>query len=87
MVIKNIVNNDGQDSDNESVSSNDLETKMLRVADPFDAGDPDTDGRPARYASLADFHFLPTELKIVTDGGPGALLQHSSLSYNLAMVC
>lgn len=65
---------DGGDSDGEtsSSSSDDLEIRMLKVADPFDAGNPDAVGKTARYASLDDFHFLDVELKITTDGGPGA---------------
>jgi hypothetical protein len=64
----------GTDNDNESIKSNssdDFGKNMFDVVDPFDAGDPDATGKPARYASLQDFHFLPTELKIITDGGPG----------------
>lgn len=63
---------DGGSDGEGSVSSSNGEARMLRVADPFDAGNPDANGKPARYASLSDFHFLDVELKVTTDGGPGA---------------
>lgn len=59
---------DGIDSDANNSSSDE---HVFRFADPFDAGNPDALGKPARYASLSDFDYLPTKLKIVTDGGPG----------------
>jgi hypothetical protein len=45
---------------------------LISLKDPLDAGDPDAKDRPPRYASASDFSFLPKDLKIITDGGPGA---------------
>lgn len=72
MSIDVIDDNDDTRSIN-STSSSDFAANMLNVADPFDAGDPDT--RVQRYASLKDFDFLPRELQIITDGGPGKSLK------------
>ena len=48
---------------------------LTSLNDPLEAGDPDGKDRPPRYASASDFSFLPKDLKIITDGGPGTSLR------------
>lgn len=54
---------------------------LTGLDDPLDAGDPDGKDRPPRYASASDFSFLPKDLKIITDGGPGAFALSSLPSW------
>lgn len=66
------------DSDDEKEGA---ENQLLTsLENPLDAGDPDGSDRPPRYASASDFSFLPKDLKIITDGGPGTSLTQACVS-------
>lgn len=59
------------DDDAVEARSDDENRDNLLALEPDEEAIERVQKQPPRYASLEDFHFLPTELKCITDGGPG----------------